>query len=108
MDLRCRIFNEHFGLQPQETRNILDPNIWEKVKANAHHATLFYREVFGCIPDDNVTVAAEAEKLAATGDITKFQAGRGTLIGHAVEYPLNFMKDEDLTFKLGQKEYLAP
>ena len=64
--------------------------------------------MFGCIPDDNVTVAAEVEKLASAGNIMKYNQGRGQLVGHAVEYPLNFMKDEDLTFKIGQKEYLAP
>jgi len=25
------------------------------------------------------------------------------IIGHAVEYPLKFMDDEDLTFSIGQK-----
>lgn len=64
--------------------------------------------MFGCIPDDNVTVAAEVQGLANSSNILKFNEGRGSLVGHAVEYPLLFMKDEDLTFKLGQKEYLAP
>ncbi len=59
MDFRCRVFNEHFGITPQETKNILEPAVWQKIAINARNATLFYREVFGCIPDDNVTVAAE-------------------------------------------------
>lgn len=53
-------------------------------------------------------MAAEVDKLADSANIMKFSEGRGRLVGHAVEYPLLFMKDEDLTFKLGQKEYLAP
>lgn len=75
---------------------------------NAHNATLFYREVFGCIPDDTVTVAAEIDKLAAKANVLKFSAGRGSLVGHAVEFPLDFMKDEDLRITMGQKEYYSP
>ena len=86
----------------------MNPQIWNKVLQNAHNATLFYREVFGCIPDDNVTVADEIQKLASQANPLKFQEGRGKLVGHAVEFPLHFMKDQDLRFRLGQKEYFAP
>ena len=71
---------------------------------NAKDATRFYREVFGCIPDDTVTTPPEVEKLASQANIMKYsertQRVRG---GHAVEFPLNFMKDEDLTIRFGSK-----
>ena len=78
------------------------------VQQNANKATNFYRRTFGCIPDDLVTVASEIQILADNANILKYHEGRGSLQGHAVEFPLQFMCKEDLRFKIGQKEYFAP
>lgn len=32
LDLRSRIFNEHFGLSFPEAKNILEPQVWAKVQ----------------------------------------------------------------------------
>ena len=83
-------------------------SVWRKIIRNAQDATMFYRQTFGCIPDDTVTVPAQIQKLKERADISNYQRGRGNLQGHAVVFPLDFMKDEDLTLKLGTKEYFAP
>lgn len=108
LDLRCRIFAEHFGLSKQETANITNDQVWRRVIENSKRATLFYRDVFGCIPDDTVTCGQEINKLASSSSIQKYKEGRSSLKGHAVDFPLQFMKDEDLRFRMNQKEYFAP
>lgn len=82
--------------------------VWKMMIQNARNATMFYREVFGCIPDDTVTTPPEIDQLQKRSNINKYDEGRGRLKGHAVVFPLDFMKDEDLTFKIGQKEYYVP
>lgn len=56
-NLRARLFQEHFDLTEQETRNIMDPRVWGKMIQNAKNNTMIYRECFGCIPDDEATTA---------------------------------------------------
>lgn len=68
--------------------------------------TLIYRDVFGCVPDDVVTTHQECQMLAEKASYDKSKLNG--IVGHAVEYPLNFMDDEDLEFAMGQKEFYAP
>ena len=55
-----------------------------------------------------MTVAAEIPKLQKKANISNYHEGHKMLQGHAVVFPLDCMKDEDLTFRVGQKEYFAP
>ena len=100
-DLRCRIFDEHFALTKDECAQITTPAVWNKIIQRAKTNTLIYREVFGCIPDDEVTTHQEIEILSerANYNVSKLKGTNG----HAVEYPLIFMDDEDLEFSIGQK-----
>ena len=63
-NLRYRIFNEHFGLNEQETANIIEPQVWGKIVNNAKKNTLIYRQLFGCYPDNTITVGDEVEERA--------------------------------------------
>jgi hypothetical protein len=80
--------------------------VWKLLVDRAKTNTLIYRDVFGCVPDDEVTTHQEIDILASQASYDKSKL-RG-IIGHVVEYPLKFMDDEDLEFKIGQKEYIAP
>jgi phospholipase D1/2 len=77
----------------EETINFTNDKIWKSIIANSKQATNFYRDVFGCIPDDTVTCGQEISKLADQGNINLYHERRNTLKGHAVEFPLDFMKD---------------
>ncbi len=80
--LKCRLYKEHFGLTPQECENI--PAVWNKIIHNAKEATKIYRHVFGCIPDDNVTVSDEIAKLDSAKSIHDYDSAMPNLVGHAV------------------------
>lgn len=41
-----------------------DQQIWYRTIENAKRNTMIYRKVFGCIPDDTVTVVGEISRLA--------------------------------------------
>jgi phospholipase D1/2 len=76
---------------------------WKSIIENAKRNTLIYRRVFGCIPDDTVTIIGEITRLASDAKLLDFFKLKDQIIGHAVEYPLSFLKDEDLSFKPNQK-----
>ena len=61
-DLRCRVFDEHFSLNKEETSNIADPSVWGKIIHNAKNNTLIYRKLFGCYPDNTITVGDEVDE----------------------------------------------
>lgn len=97
-EFRCRIFDEHFGLTPEETANINDIKIWSKIIANARNNSLIYRRLFGCYPDNSITVSDEVDELIFESQPAQYNQLAPKIIAHAVELPLNFMRDESLEF----------
>ena len=69
----------------------------------AKNNTKIYRKVFGCVPDDKITVVNDITKLSSAAKLLQYHDLKNQIKGHAVEYPLKFFKDEDLTFKPDQK-----
>ena len=87
-NFRSRIFNEHFNLTPQETGAIMNDHIWRRVIENAKRNTQIYRTVFGCIPDDTVTIVGEISRLSVEAKMMEYWKLKDKIVGHAVEYPL--------------------
>jgi hypothetical protein len=56
------LFKEHFGLDVKKNDNIdlSNDQVWSNIINQAKKNTSIYRQIFGCIPDDNVTVGSEA------------------------------------------------
>jgi hypothetical protein len=53
------LFKEHFGLDSKfENIDLANDQVWFNIISQAKKNTLIYRQVFGCIPDDNVTVGS--------------------------------------------------
>lgn len=69
---------------------------------NSVQATQFYSQVFGCIPDDAILKPVDISGLQNKANIKLFDQYRGTIKGHAVEFPLSFMKDENLQITFGK------
>lgn len=91
---------------PEETERINDIKIWSKIISNAKNNTLIYRRVFGCYPDDNITVAQEIDEHVFESKPDEYFELMPRIVAHAVEMPLNFMKDECLELVRGDKEGL--
>lgn len=52
--------------------------------------------VFGCIPDDEIRKPINISELESKANIKLFDQYRGMIKGHAVEFPLYFMEEENL------------
>lgn len=50
----------------------------------------------------------EYEKQVPTISMSEYLNAKKSLRGHAVDFPLQFLKDEDLKLRRAQKEYYAP
>lgn len=91
--MRYRLFAEHFGLPKQRCDPFPSEQVWNEIINNSVNATKFYSQTFGCIPDDSVFKSADIATLQNNANIKLFDQYRGSLRGHAVEFPLMFMKD---------------
>jgi phospholipase D1/2 len=124
--LRLEIFKEHFGLSEPELIDPLSEEMHNLINLHAKVSyilefylffnllpiikrnTEIYREVFACYPDDNVTRMSQFDDFVRSAQPERYTELKDEIFGHAVELPLDFLKDERLTFKIQQKEYFVP
>ena len=93
---RTQLFMEHFGFTQQESVDVLQAR--SSIAQRARRNTEIYREVFACYPDDNVHKISELEQFKETANPEKYQALKQDIQGFAVEWPTDFLKNEDLDF----------
>lgn len=70
--------------------------------------TEIYRIVFACYPDDKITQLKGIKDLKLKRDLSAYEDLGVKIKGHIVEFPLNFLADEVLTFGITNKEYYLP
>ena len=114
---RKALMAEHLGLKQNDPilDDPLSPALLSKFKETARTNTLMYREIFGCYPDDTYT---SFEKLKAYKKATtpeeisvlkeKYNANKDKIVGHIVEFPHDFLKDEKLGINFFSVENLVP
>ncbi|RZC93997.1 hypothetical protein C5167_016692 [Papaver somniferum] len=135
--LRQSLWAEHLGLCAGEMIQISDPVIDTTYKdiwmATAKTNTTIYQDVFACVPNDLIHTRAAIrqsmgywkEKLGHTtidlgiapGKLESYHNGDvkatdpmerlGTIRGHLVSFPLDFMCQEDLRPVFNESEYYA-
>lgn len=71
---------------------------------------MIYREVFGCYPDDEMRSFADVPEARDSAEqrIEESRVKLNEIKGHLVEFPLRFLENEDLRFKVVNKEYYLP
>ncbi|KAJ2493585.1 hypothetical protein IWW37_000451 [Coemansia sp. RSA 2050] len=88
---------------------------WETATGNEEA----FREVFRCVPDDTIETFEQYKKFIPGHDVPHGHIVNGwtpktalerlkSVRGHLVPIPLNFLKNENLGAKLGDKELLVP
>ncbi|KAJ2687951.1 hypothetical protein IWW39_002566 [Coemansia spiralis] len=88
---------------------------WETATGNE----VAFREVFRCVPDDTIETFDQYKKFIPGHDVPHGHIVNGwtpksalerlkSVRGHLVPIPLNFLKNENLGAKLGDKELLVP
>jgi len=70
--------------------------------------TEIYRKVFACYPDDTVKKLDQLRQFMATKELHLYDELAPKIKGHIVKFPLNFLSEEDLSFKPLDKEYYVP
>ena len=106
VDLRKALMAEHLGISQND--KILDDPVNNKLyslfRNRARNNTLIYRDLFSCYPDDtfvnfkSLEHAQEMQKLEEPDDLLdKYNELKENIVGHIVEFPLFFLKDESLS-----------
>jgi len=67
-----------------------------------------YREIFGCYPDDQINKINRNINYVFEPSMINYNQLSEKFIGHAVEFPLKFLCEEYLKFKLMAKERILP
>ncbi len=106
--LRIKLFTEHFGLNAIELEDPLNTETLIKMEKIAKRNTEIYREVFRCYPDDEIVNISSFEKFLKEAKNEKYEELKNEIVGHAVSFPLQFLKEENLKFNLTHKEYYVP
>mmetsp|Transcript_2054 Transcript_2054/g.4697 ORF Transcript_2054/g.4697 Transcript_2054/m.4697 type:complete len:1014 (-) Transcript_2054:733-3774(-) len=107
--LRMTIFKEHSGCHDESA--LRDPfatefeQVWQ---ASAKNNTLLYRHVFRCYPDDTIKTLLDLNSTDDSPVIDNYALLRDTVRGHLVDFPLEFLENEDLRISIFSKEFFVP
>eukprot|EP01017_Pseudomicrothorax_dubius_P016275 TRINITY_DN1847_c0_g1_i1.p1 TRINITY_DN1847_c0_g1~~TRINITY_DN1847_c0_g1_i1.p1 ORF type:complete len:340 (-),score=72.91 TRINITY_DN1847_c0_g1_i1:82-1101(-) len=107
-ELRKKIFAEHFGLPENEVEDILDDNIWKRMHGIMKRNTEIYREIFAVVPDNEVKSAAQYEEFKKKANKDKYDELVPEIVGHAVQYPYEFLIEDRLLFPISNPGYYLP
>ena len=116
-NFRKELMAEHLGINPDDP--ILDDpvskELFSLIVSRANSNTGLYHNIFGCYPDDaytNFELLKKAKKLQQEEKpevlLNKYNSMKNQIVGHIVNYPLTFLKDENLGISFFSKENLVP
>ena len=116
-NFRKELMAEHLGINPDDP--ILDDpvskELFSLIVSRANSNTGIYHNIFGCYPDDaytNFELLKKAKKLQQEEKpevlLNKYNSMKNQIVGHIVNYPLMFLKDENLGISFFSKENLVP
>ncbi|EGR28742.1 phospholipase d1, putative [Ichthyophthirius multifiliis] len=107
-NLRIKLFQEHFGLSFQQLIDPLSEDMFNNICQNCKRNTEIYREVFRCYPDDNIKTSNDFQDFQKTRNLDKYDQLKNQIVGFAVEFPKQFLQDENLELRISQREYFCP
>jgi len=64
--------------------------------------------VFACYPDDNIKRLNEIKEFKKLAKLEHYDSLSDKIRGHVVQFPLDFLANENLTFTFANKEYYVP
>ena len=93
----------------------VSPEFWDAWNARAAQNSKFYRDVFKAEPDDlfdsyKTLVKYRKEQEAKTVEdfLEEYNLRKHEVVGHIVEYPHNFLKNESLKLLMTDIENYVP
>ena len=117
VELRKSLMAEHLGISQNDP--ILDDPVSNQLYSlfinRARNNTEIYRDLFACYPDDSFVSfqslkdAQKTKKLEKVEDLlNKYNRLKGKIVGHIVEFPLQFLKEETFETSFIGKENFVP
>jgi phospholipase D1/2 len=117
ISFRKSLMAEHLGLNEDDPilEDPVDNKLFSLITSRANSNTIIYRNIFRCYPDDTFTnfeILNQAQKLQESINkstlLQNYLKSKDKIIGHIVEFPLNFLKEEELGRIYFTKENLVP
>jgi phosphatidylserine/phosphatidylglycerophosphate/cardiolipin synthase-like enzyme len=106
---RMKLFKEHSGIEDEEyLRDPLSTEFNQIWKIRAKENTEFYRHVFRAYPDDEIQSIRDKQDFETQAKVEDYDLLAEDIKGHLVEFPLNFLRNEDLRISIFNKEYYIP
>lgn len=125
-DMRVTMMKMYLGLTNENSNNLgdnvdrifVDPlsdELFNYLVSQARKNTLIYREIFKCVPDD-IFLTFDDLKYSFSDNClkcielltNKYSQYKDQIKGVIVEFPLNFLRKEDLSRKVFTKERIVP
>ena len=115
--LRKQIMSEHLGIKSDDEilEDPLNNKLWSEMISKAHINTEIYRYLFNCFPDNefnNFEKLKNRKDVNSKEDLIKLKKEYDSksigIVGHIVEYPIQFLKDEQLDIDFFSKEKMIP
>ena len=78
---------------------MLDPlsdDMWNTISSRVKKNTEIYREIFGVYPDDTVKKVSSVRELQNQAKPGKYHERKNQILGFGVEFPLEFLSEENL------------
>lgn len=114
--LRMRLFKEHLGFNidsdPEILQDPLDDKLFIMLKQIAKSNTLYYDEIFKCYPNDRyqkfIDIPPNLKIYEDELLLQRYNENKNKIIGNVVEFPLHFLKEENLNRSVFSREILVP
>ena len=115
--LRKKLMAEHLGIDSNDPilDDPLSKELFSLINSRAKNNAAIYHELFGCYPDDEYTTfnsIKNSQKLREGKPpdelLNKYKKMKDQIVGHIVEFPLQFLKDEKLEKKNFGFENMLP
>ena len=103
VELRKKLMAEHLGVDENDPilEDPVDNKLFEFMISRAKNNTQIYHDIFKCYPDDEYTTFDLISKARNINDdewsnvlLNKYMRKKDQIVGHIVEFPLNFLKDD--------------
>ena len=115
--LRKHLMAEHFGIKKDDKllNDPLNTGLWNHMRSKANVNSAIYSFIFDCFPDNkfnNFAKLKDRKKFKTEKEIEtlkqEYKSKSFGIAGHIVEYPIEFLKDEELDIDFFSKENLVP
>ena len=115
--LRKHLMAEHIGFDINDKilDDPLNEDLWVNMKSRAKLNSIIYRDIFDCFPDNKFKTFADLKKrrIIKTEEdkkelLKRYDDNISGIKGHIVEYPIEFLCNEEIDIDYFSKENLIP